>query len=163
MSKDGYYTDVFLDFGKKLTKQWTLNATVMYQDNNLTVVRGHGGHVRSGIFITEAKYAVNKNVQMRAELQYLYTPHDEGQWIFGLYELSLFRHWMIAAQDMYNIGGAPESKRDNYYTVSATWQYKAHRLMAGYTKTRAGYNCSGGVCRYVPKQEGVNITYNYSF
>ncbi|MGN0208029.1 MAG: DUF6029 family protein, partial [Paludibacteraceae bacterium] len=28
---------------------------------------------------------------------------------------------------------------------------------------RAGYNCSGGVCRYVPKQEGINITYNFSW
>ena len=35
--------------------------------------------------------------------------------------------------------------------------------MIGYGRTRAGFNCSGGVCRYVPATRGFQISYNYNF
>ncbi len=168
-SKDAYYTDVNLELNKKITKQWTLNAMVMYQTYNKAVVEGHGDMVRSGIFVADAKYATSKMVQMRAELQYLYTKQDEGQRIFALYELSLnlpkSNSLMLSAQDQYVIGHgtSTEEKGENYYSLLATWNHRAHRLSLGYAKTRAGYNCSGGVCRYVPKQEGVQVTYNYTW
>ena len=100
---------------------------------------------------------------MRAELQYLYTKQDEGQWIAALYELSLWRRVTLSGQWMYNIGYAHEATNEHYYTVAATYTHGAHRVMAGYTKTREGFNCSGGVCRYVPKQEGVSLTYNFTW
>ena len=148
---------------KKINKKWYIGAMLMYQTYNKAVVEGHGDLIRSGIGVVEAKYAVNKNIQMRAELQYLFTKQDEGQWIFALYELSLWKQLMISGQWMYNIGYAPEANNEPYYTAGATYAKGAHRVMLSYTKTRAGYNCSGGVCRYVPKQEGVNITYNFTW
>ncbi len=75
----------------------------------------------------------------------------------------LWKQLMISGQWMYNIGYAPEANNEHYYTAGATYAKGAHRVMLSYTKTRAGYNCSGGVCRYVPKQEGVNITYNFTW
>lgn len=164
IGKETYYTDVNLELNKKINKQWYLGAMLMYQGYNKKIVEGHGDMVHAGIAVVEAKYALNKNVQMRAEVQYLYTKQDLGQWFFALYEISLWKQLMLSAQYQYNIGYGNEDPEDrHFYTVAATWQRKAHRLMAGYTKTRAGYNCSGGVCRYVPKQEGVNITYNFSW
>ena len=162
-SKETYYTDVNLELNKKINKKWYIGAMLMYQTYNKAVVEGHGDLIRSGIGVVEAKYAVNKNIQMRAELQYLFTKQDEGQWIFALYELSLWKQLMISGQWMYNIGYAPEANNEHFYTVGATYAKGAHRVMLSYTKTRAGYNCSGGVCRYVPKQEGVNITYNFTW
>ena len=162
-SKETYYTDVNLELNKKINKKWYIGAMLMYQTYNKAVVEGHGDLIRSGIGVVEAKYAVNKNIQMRAELQYLFTKQDEGQWIFALYELSLWKQLMISGQWMYNIGYAPEANNEHFYTAGATYAKGAHRVMLSYTKTRAGYNCSGGVCRYVPKQEGVNITYNFTW
>lgn len=161
--KETYYTDVNLELNKKINKEWYLGAMLMYQTYNKAVVEGHGDLIRSGIAVAEAKYAVNKNVQMRGELQYLFTKQDEGQWIFALYELSLWKQLMLSGQWMYNIGATEEATNQHYYTFGATYQKKAHRVMLGYTKTRAGYNCSGGVCRYVPKQEGLNLTYNFTW
>ena len=164
IGKETYYTDVNLELNKKIDKQWYLGAMLMYQGYNKKIVEGHGDMVHAGIAVVEAKYALNKNIQMRAEVQYLYTKQDLGQWFFALYEISLWKQLMLSAQYQYNIGyGNEEPEDQHFYTVAATWQRKAHRLMAGYTKTRAGYNCSGGVCRYVPKQEGINITYNFSW
>ena len=162
MSEEPYYTDVNLELNKKINKQWYIGAMAMYQTYNKRII-GKSGIARSGIGVVEAKYAMNKNVQMRAELQYLYSRHYEGQWIAALYELSLWRQLVLSGQWMYNIGHAPDATNGHYYTVAATYTHGAHRLMAGYTKTREGFNCSGGVCRYVPEQQGVTLTYNFTW
>lgn len=162
MSEEPYYTDVNLELNKKINKQWYIGAMAMYQTYNKRII-GKSGIARSGIGVVEAKYAMNKKVQMRAELQYLYSRQYEGQWIGALYELSLWRQLVLSGQWMYNIGHAPDATNGHYYTVAATYTHGAHRLMAGYTKTRAGFNCSGGVCRYVPEQQGVTLTYNFTW
>lgn len=162
MSEEPYYTDVNLELNKKINKEWYIGAMAMYQTYNKRII-GKNGIMRSGIGVVEAKYAINKKVQMRAELQYLYSRQYEGQWIAALYELSLWRQLVLSGQWMYNIGHAPDATNGHYYTVAATYTHGAHRLMAGYTKTRAGFNCSGGVCRYVPEQQGVTLTYNFTW
>lgn len=166
MSEAPYYTDVNLELNKKLTRQWYIGAMLMYQTYNKNYVKEKidGTLLHAGIGVVEAKYALNKNVQMRAEVQYMYTKQDEGQWFAALYELSLWRKLVLSGQWMYNIGyGKETAEEKNYYTFAATYTHGAHRVMAGYTKTRAGFNCSGGVCRYVPKQEGISLTYNFTW
>ena len=162
MTEEPYYTDVNLELNKKINKEWYIGAMAMYQTYNKRII-GKNGIVRSGIGVVEAKYAMNKKVQMRAELQYLYSKQYEGQWVAALYELSLWRQLVLSGQWMYNIGHAPDATNGHYYTVAATYTHGAHRLMTGYTKTRAGFNCSGGVCRYVPEQQGVTLTYNFTW
>ena len=158
-----YYTDVNIELNKHLTKHWWLNAMLMYQTYNRLVVEGHGGLVRSGIAVLDTRVQVSRNISMRGELQYLYTPHYEGQWVAALYELNLWHHLTLSGQWLYNIGGAEEQTHAHYYTAAAVFSYGAHRLTAGYTKTREGFNCSGGVCRYVPQQQGVVLNYAFTF
>ena len=163
MTKKPYYTDINLELNKKITKEWYIGAMAMYQAYNKQVIEGKDDLIRAGIGVVEAKYALNKKVQMRAELQYLYTKQDEGQWVAALYEISLWRQLVLSGQWMYNIGYAHEATNEHFYTVAATYTHGAHRVMAGYTKTREGFNCSGGVCRYVPKQQGITLTYNFTW
>ena len=66
---------------------------------------------------------------------------------------------MFTVSDMYNAGETDL----HYYNGAVTFNTGAHRIQAGYGRTRAGYNCSGGVCRYVPASRGVSISYNYNF
>lgn len=163
MSKEPYYTDVHLELQKKLAPQWYLNAMYMYQTYNQRVAEGHGSLVRSHILVADVKYSLSDKVQMRAELQYLYSRQDEGQWIYGLYELSLFSDFILSVSDMYNIGGTALATHNHYYMASFTLQKLSHRFMLSFGRTREGYNCTGGVCRYVPQQSGVNLSYNFSF
>lgn len=158
-----YYTDVNIELNKRATKRWWINAMLMYQTYNRQLLEGHGELVRSGIAVVDTRVQVTKDISMRGEVQYLYTPHYQGQWVFALYELSLYRYVTLSGQWMYNIGGAAESTNEHYYTALATFTYGAHRASAGYTKTREGFNCSGGVCRYVPKMEGVTVNYSFTF
>ena len=157
------YTDVNIELNKRISKQWWLNAMLMYQAYNQYATEGHGDMIRSGIAVLDARVQINKNVSMHGELQYLYTPHYQGQWLFALYEVNLYRNWTLSGQYMYNIGFASEATNEHFYTFSATYTHGAHRLMAGYTKTKEGFNCSGGICRYVPRQEGVTINYSFAW
>lgn len=152
-----YYTDAHIGLIKRLAKQWYLNAMYMYQTYNRNVVEGHGGLVRSHIMVADLKYKPLDYVTMRAEAQYMYSMYGEGQWIYGLYELSLWQCLTITASDMYNICG------QNYWQAGAAFQMKGHRLQLAFVKQRAGYNCASGVCRYVPSSKGVSINYMYNF
>lgn len=158
-----YYTDVNIELNKRISKRWWLNAMLMYQSFNKQVVEGKGGMVRSGIAVLDARVQANDNVSVRSELQYLYTRHDQGQWCFALIELGLYKRFTISGQWLYNVGGTDEAEHEHYYTATVAYLHGAHRVTAGYTKTVEGFNCSGGVCRYVPRQEGVCMSYNFTW
>lgn len=162
-----YYQDINLQLEKKISKAFKLNLMYMNQRYNQGVIEGHGGMINSNIFVGEGKYQFNKKLTLRGELQYLTTSHESGDWMYGLLELSVLPYLMFTVSDMYGSpavnGGLEYGSKEHYYMASVTFNYNAHRIMAGYGRTRAGYNCSGGVCRYVPASKGVNISYNYSF
>lgn len=154
-----YYQDINLQMEKKLSKSFKLNLMYMNQRYDKTVIEGEGGVIKANIGVAEGKYQINKKFTLRGELQYLSTSQDQGDWAFGLLELSALPYLMFTVSDMWNTGETDI----HYYMASVTGTYKAHRLMLGYGRTRAGYNCSGGVCRYVPASKGLNISYNYTF
>lgn len=162
-----YYQDINLQLEKKISSAFKLNLMYMNQRYNQGVIEGHGGMINSNIFVGEGKYQFNKKLTLRGELQYLTTSHESGDWMYGLLELSVLPYLMFTVSDMYGKpainGGLEYGDKEHYYMASVTFNYDAHRIMAGYGRTRAGYNCSGGVCRYVPASKGVNISYNYSF
>ena len=162
-SEGEYFTDINLELNKRLSKRWWLNAMLMYQAANFNVIEGEGGFMRAGIAVVEGRFRLNDNIGMRGELQYLYSPDYEGQWIFALYELSLYQCVSLSGEWMYNIGHAPLATNEHFYNVSATYTNGAHRLQLGYCKTKDGYNCAGGVCRYVPQQKGITLSYNFSW
>ena len=185
---DTYYFDVNLEFNKKISKTFSISATYLFQNYNKFVIEGkvdlsnpiskkeqeniNANFVKSHILIAELKYQPQKNFAMRAELQYLFKQsegkfdekingNNYGDWAFALIEFSLFRSLMISLSDMYNLGNT--NKKQHYYMASATYNIGAHRLQAGYVRTKEGYNCSGGVCRTIPAYKGFQISYNLTF
>lgn len=165
-----YYQDINVQLEKKLTRNFKLNLMYMNQRYNQTVVEGHGGTIKSNIAVAEGKYTFNKKFTLRGEAQYLHTNQDQGDWWYGLLELSVLPNFMFTVSDMYNANvpyndseGNELKSKQHYYMFSACYTHKAHRLQVSYGKTRAGYNCSGGVCRYVPASKGVQLSYNFNF
>lgn len=154
-----YYQDINVQMEKKLSKSFKLNLMYMNQRYDKTVIEGEGGVIKANIAVAEGKYQINKKFTLRGEMQYLATSQDQGDWAYGLLELSALPYLMFTVSDMWNCGETDI----HYYMASVTGTLKAHRLMIGYGKTRAGYNCSGGVCRFVPASKGLNISYNYTF
>ena len=159
MGEELYYQDINLQLEKRITKDFKLNAMYMNQQYNQTIVEGHGGMISSNIVVLEGQYKINSRYTLRSELQYLSTRQDEGDWCFALIELSALPYLMFTISDMWNCGKTGL----HYYMGAVTFNYEAHRLMLSYGRTRAGFNCAGGVCRYVPASRGVQLSYNYNF
>ena len=154
-----YYQDINVQIEKKVSRDFKLNLMYMNQYYNQAAIEGHGDMIHSNIFVAEGKYRINNKLTLRGEAQYLTTGEDEGDWAFGLLELSVLPHWMFTVSDEYNVG-----KTDlHYYNAYVTWTRGAHRLQLGYVRNRSGFNCSGGVCRWIPASKGVTLSYNYNF
>lgn len=154
-----FYQDLNVQVERRIAKGFKLNLMYMNQFYNKTVIEGEGGMIHSNIFVADGLFTINPKTKLRVEAQYLTTGEDEGDWIYGLAELSLAPHWMITASDMYNAG----ETKEHYWQTYLTYNIKSHRIQLGWGRTRAGYNCSGGVCRYIPQTKGFTVSYNYNF
>jgi hypothetical protein len=165
-----FFQDINIGMDKKLSPALYLTLQYLNQRYNPAIV----GHVEdlltANIFVAEGKYRLNKKLTLRTELQYLHcSPYtgsvpnfldrsNQGDWLFGLLELSVAPMLMFSLSDMYNSGGS----KAHYYMVSGAWAYKSHRLQLGYGRTRAGYSCSGGLCRLLPASRGFSLSYLFN-
>ena len=154
---------LFRDFSFDVEKQWTkkFKSTFLYsmQDynkhndsNGLYVGLAH-------IVVADLLYKWTPTVSTRMELQYLSSKEDQGDWMAGLLEFNLAPHWSVFASDMWNHG----STRLHYYNAGLSYTYEHIRLSAGYGRYKAGFICSGGVCREIPAYTGANISLTASF
>ena len=88
-----------------------------------------------------------------------HTDRRAGDWIMGLVEWNIGRHWFVSASDQY----AYHDGTGNYYNLSVGCTRGATRLQVGYGKQREGLLCIGGVCRTVPASNGLTFSLTTSF
>lgn len=154
---------LFRDFSLDVEKQWTkkFKMVVMYsmqeynkhhENNGLYIGLSH-------IFVADLLYKWTPRLSSRLELQYLTTKDDQGDWMAGLLEVNFAPHWSVFASDMWNHG----STKLHYYNAGVSFSMSNIRLAAGYGRYKAGFICSGGVCREIPAYTGANISLNVSF
>lgn len=165
---DVYFQDLNLIYEQNLNPRFELHMMYAFHQYNKTIIQGEGGIINSHIGVAEGKWKIGKRNYLRAEAQYLYTPHESGNWGFGLIEFTLAQNLMFSVSDQIGrpeplAGSSDYGDVTHYYNISATINRKGHRLQIGFGRSRAGYNCSGGVCRYVPANKGVLLNYNYNF
>ena len=156
---EAYYHDVNLQVEKKWSQSVSQNFMYMNQMYNKSVIEGEGGRIKTNVFVVDTKWKIDKRFTLRNELQYLHTCQDEGDWLFGLLELSVAPYLMATVSDMWNCG----TSGTHYYNFGLTGNYRSNRLMVSYGRTREGFNCSGGVCRRIPATHGFQVSYSYTF
>ncbi len=174
-----YYRDFNVQYEQKYNRSFKLSLMYMNQYYNNDVLKAIEreddapvADVLNHIFVADGKWTISKKTTLRAEAQYMKSTDGangnwfkwnsngaQGDWLFGLLELSVLPNWMFTVSDLYNAG---ETNR-HYYQGLVTFTHQAHRLQVGYGRTRSGYNCTGGVCRWIPASKGVTISYNYNF
>lgn len=113
----------------------------------------------SNIFVMEASYKFAKKYALRGEIQYLNSQDYEKDWIAALLEFSIAPSLNVFVSDMYNSG----SSKVHYYNAGIALSKNRSRLQLSYGRNRAGYVCSGGVCRYSPAYTGLNFLLTTSF
>lgn len=138
----------------------SLKTTFLYSRQQWSPTHGYekDSYV-SNIFVADALYKFNRKYSLRGELQFLQSGDYEGNWVAGLVEFGLAPHWNIYASDMYNAGLTGK----HYYNVGASYSKGNTRVQLSYGRNRAGFVCSGGVCRYSPAYTGINLLLTTSF
>lgn len=157
---------LFRDFSFDVEKQWTkkFKMTFLYslQDYNKEESTSGGGYAYVGMshtVVADLLYKWTSKFSTRLELQYLASKGYQKDWMAALLEVSFAPHWSVFASDMYNHG----SSGMHYYNAGVSYAYKWVRVAAGYGRYRAGYICSGGVCRMIPAYTGANLTLTATF
>ena len=173
----GNYWDFNLMLEKRLSRPVTMQFMYMNQMYNRKAIENEGGKLYNNIFVLDTKWKINRSFVLRGELQYMFSNQDTAEkdfiaqertngknpdrkdWFYGLVEFSWTPYLMFSASDMINVGGTG----NNYYMFGLTGTYRSNRLMLSYGRTREGFDCSGGMCRYVPATKGFKISYSYNF
>ena len=157
--RDLLWRDINIDVERQWNKKWKSVLLYSFQDN-----MDNQAH----IFVGDVTHKFNRKTSLRFEVQYLLSGddksewdgmHSEGDWVAGLIEFSLAPNWSFYVQDMYNIG----QSKTHYYNGGFSYTYNRTRVQLSYGRNRAGYICSGGVCRYSPAYTGVNLVLTSSF
>ena len=163
---DGSRRMTWMDINADAECHWmkSLKTTFLYSRQEYSPDHGFiPGTIASNIFVADVQYKFNKTYALRGELQYLFakargyeegmTPVKyEGDWVAALLEFSIAPQWNVYASEMYNFG-----KNQHYYNAGVSWAKGRTRVQVSYGRNRAGYVCSGGVCRYSPAYTGLNV------
>lgn len=153
------WRDINVDVERQWNKKWKTLLLYSFQDN-----MDHQAH----IFVADVTHKFNRKTSLRFEVQYLLSGdeksewdgiHSEGDWVGALVEFNLAPSWSIYVQDMYNFG----YNKTHYYNGGFSYTHNRTRVQLSYGRNRAGYICSGGVCRYSPAYTGVNLMLTSSF
>ena len=157
--RDLLWRDINIDVERQWNKKWKSAVLYSFQDN-----MDNQAH----IFVGDVTHKFNRKSSLRFEVQYLLSGddksewdgmHSEGDWVAGLVEFSLAPSWSVYVQDMYNLG----QSKTHYYNGGFSYTHNRTRVQLSYGRNRAGYICSGGVCRYSPAYTGVNLVLTSSF
>lgn len=155
-----YFFDVEFDIEKQWNKSLKTKLLYTMQEYN-PIVQGIVGENCwvSHIVVADLTYKFNKRHSLRAEAQHLYTEDDKKSWAALLLEYSIAPKWSFFMSDMWNYG----STDIHYLSGGISFAHSKTRLGLNIGRFREGYQCAGGVCRYIPAYTGANLTMTLTF
>lgn len=149
------FTEASIELGKRLSSSVKANLGIYFQKVN------HNSELlKSFIQVADVLWKINRKASLRTEVQHMKTDMPEKGWLYGLIEFGLAPHWSVYVNDMYSYGA---EKKEHYYNFGGSFTYKSLRLTAAYGRTRAGTQCVGGICRFVPEYQGATVGLSYVF
>lgn len=158
------WRDFNVDIERQWNRKWKTSLLFSIQEWNPDHGYSHTTYV-SNIAVADITYKIDRKKSLRAEVQYLFSNDYEGDWVAGLLEFSVAPRWSVFFSDMYNLDETEANNHDsiNYYSGGFSYTKNRTRIQLSYGRNRAGYVCSGGVCRYSPAYTGVNLVLTSSF
>ncbi len=155
-----YYTDINLGLKNQWSDQWRSSLYWIHQFYNKEQLEASSGTVTTNIGALDAYYTINPKNELRFQLEHLWTKDDKKNWVGGLIEYNFLRKYSIYVNDLYNYGNENEIERIHYYNVGGTFRHKKTKFTLNYGRQRGGLICVGGVCRFVPKSNGLSFGMN---
>ena len=181
--------NVWRDFNFDVERQWNkkVKTTFLYSYQHWDETINHFDspepeYCTSHIFVGDVTYKFNKKHSVRIEAQYLASKDFEGDWVAGGIEYNFAPKFSIYANDMWNCEPMGDTLRAwggnyyedmstgegknyllHYYQVGTSFTHNSLRIQLSYGRNRAGFVCSGGVCRMQPAYTGFNLAMTMSF
>lgn len=169
----GNHDFLWRDINVDVERQWNrkFKTSLLYSHQESAIIHGApaiGEKFVSNIFVGDLTYKFDRKKSLRAELQYLWSDDYEGDWVAALVEFNLAPKWSFFVSDMYNLEATTEginsgTAKNHFYNAGASFTHKQTRVALSYGRNRAGFVCSGGVCRYQPAYTGLNFVLTSSF
>ena len=152
------YRDFNADVERRWNSSFKTTVFVSIQENSPS----HGLRKATNaqnVFVLDGLYKFNTSLSLRAQVQYLFSKELSKDWMAALLELAVAPRWSFHLSDMYNHGDT----RDHYYEAGVSYSRSSLRVALSYGHQRAGYVCSGGVCRWQPEYTGGMLSLSYNF
>lgn len=159
-----YFQDINLEIKKKWDDYWTSTFAYINLFYNATIPGispinpSNTQEINANIvaFDLIRKWNYGKSTRILAE--HLSTAQDVKNWASGTLEHAFSSRYSMYVTDLYNYGNPISTQRLHYYTVGAAVTKGPTRIALAYGRQRGGLICSGGVCRMVPANTGLNLS-----
>lgn len=158
-----YFQEFNIELSRKVNGKLKITGSYINTHYNSKIIVGYDyyGMIKANIIVLEAQYKLKPKHSIRTEIQHLSTKQHEGNWAMGLIEHTVSPNYFFAFQNLYNYGN--QTKKNYYPNVSVGYTKRTTRFALGYGKQRQGIFCVGGVCRTVPKSNGISLNISSSF
>ena len=164
---------VYLDANFDIEKQWNkkFKSTVLFAFQRMRGETNPNLLINRYLVVADGLYKFTSTQSLRVELQYLYSPfaaeegtrfrdtRDGGNWWAAALEYGIAPRFSFFVTDMYNYA----REQVHYYSVGMSYTKSSTRIALSYGRNRAGFVCSGGVCRQMPGYTGFNLSLTSSF
>lgn len=178
-----YYQDFNIGFKRKLSRKWKMTFTYLNVQYNFdllnkgltdqVMLKKDPSIIYLNEFVLEMQYKIKPKHYLRFEVQGLFSEQDSvgrafdelgaGSMVLGLVEYSISPHWFFSIQNIYNFGNPDENFRLNYPYVNVAYSNGPTRIQLGYGRQPSGIFCVGGVCRFVPASNGLQMSITSNF
>lgn len=163
------YLDTSFDFEKQWNKK--VKTTFLFAFQRMMGEERTTIPMNRYVFAFDGLYKFDTRHSLRLELQYMYAPfvyegeerlvdsRNNGDWWAAQLEYSFAPVFSVFVSDMYNY----QKEKIHYYNVGVSYTKSRTRIALSYGRNRAGFVCSGGVCRQMPGYTGFNLSLTTSF
>jgi len=172
MSDSLYWQDINFNISKKFNKKFSgiLSYYNIQINNDVAKISNDAqGVINAHIGVVEMLFKLKPKHSIRTEIQGLFVQekdgviNDKGNWFTALIEYTISPNYFFSFMNQYNYGNPDKTKRVNYPIMTCGYIRGSTRFTVSYGRQRAGLFCVGGVCRFVPANNGLTLSFTQSF
>lgn len=161
---DRYFRDINFEVKNRWNKGFSSVLTFQNVIADKGVVLGgplgNQGDIKSTVIVAEGTFKFEGGKSLRIAGQHLWTKQDRKDWMGGVVEYNFNSSLSLYVVDAWNYGGEGEI---HYYNLGGSYTKGRTRLGMNYGRQRGGLICVGGVCRFVPENNGLSINLSVNF
>ncbi len=160
-----YFSDFNIEISRRIHKNLKVVLQYINLYYNMAVIKGHTGEpaVNAHIAIVDLQYKHSEKRATRLEIQHLASAQDKGNWALGMIEYSIAPKWSFSLSDQWNYGNPDKNQQIHFYNLGMSYVHYSSRIAISWGRQNEGIVCVGGVCRYIPANNGLMLTISSSF